>query len=536
MTVDRASSLARRTPLLALLALVALAGCGGGHDHGPGADHDHGPGADHSHGDEPEGPEPWAVTAWGERYEVFPEVAPLVAGQTATSHTHVTVLDGFRPLAAGRVAIVLRAADGGEESFEQTAARRPGIFPVELTPSRAGEFDLLFRVEAEAGAEEIAGGRVRVGGVEAPGGPLDAPEAPADEIGFLKEQQWKTPFSTAWAAAGELRGGVAAPGRVVPRPGGDRVLTAPASGRLEAEPWPYPGLAIARGRTVFRLVPRLDEDVSLAEREAAVAALEAELTPATARAERAARLAAEGVVSREEAEIAAGERDALVARLAGARRDVETVRRARAGGAAASETIAVVAPFDGEIAAVEVSPGQSVQAGAAVAHFVASDGRWLELAVPARAAAALAPGPVELALRRPGGEPIALESGEARLVSLAPEVDAASGRVVALVELPRGFAALRAGEPVEVELASGEPRLGIVVPATALVDDSGVPVVYVQTSGEGFVRREVRVVLQRAGSALVEGVEAGERIVVVGGGAIRRAGLAGAGVGEAHVH
>ncbi len=514
----------------ALLALLGGAACSD-HEHEPGAD------ADHAHGAEaPAEPEPWAVTAWGERYEIFPEIDPLIAGEVSESHTHVTVLDGFTPLTEGRVAILLRDAAGSEESFEQTVAKRPGIFGVDLRPAREGEFELLFRVESVAGSEEIPGGRVRVGNAAAPGGAIEAPGPPTDEIGFLKEQQWKVPFATAWAREEALQAGIAAPGRVVPRPGGDRVLTAPASGRLEGEPWPHAGLALRRGQTIFRLVPRLDEDVSLAEREAAVEALTAELVPAAARAERSARLAGEGVLSTEEAEIAIGERGALEARLAGARRDLDTARRARSGGAAASESIAVAAPFDGTVAAVETSPGQSVEAGATVAHFVAAGGWWLELALPARAAAALSPGPVELALRLPGGEPIVLAPGAARLVSLSPEVDAATGRVTALVELPSDLTSVRAGEAVEVELASGEPRSGVVVPISALVDDAGVPVVYVQSSGEGFDRREVKIVVQRAGRALIEGVRAGERVVTIGGGAIRRAMLAGAGVGEAHVH
>jgi membrane fusion protein, heavy metal efflux system len=512
--------------LASIALLIAGAACSD-HAHGPGADHDHGEGV---------ASEPWAVTAWGERYEIFPEVDPLVAGALAVAHTHVTVLDGFAPLGEGRVAIVLRDAAGGEESFAEESPKRPGIFAVEVAPARAGEYELLFRVESAAGFEEIVGGRVRVGTAANPGRALDAPEPPADEIPFLKEQQWQAAFATAWTEAGELQPGISVPARVVPRPGGDRVLTAPASGRLEGEPWPYPGLTVRRGAPVFRLVPWLDENVSLAEREATVAALEAELGPAAARAERQERLASEGVVSREGAELAAGERDALAARLAGARRDVETARRARSGDGIASEILTVSAPFDGRVATVEATAGQSIDAGAAVAHFVATGGWWLELALPPRVAAALAPGPLELALRPRGGEPVRLAPGAARLVSIAPEVDPASGRIVALVELPHGLGGFAAGEAVEVELAGGEPRRGIVAPETALVDDAGVAVVYVQSSGEGFLRREVRVVGRRSGRVLVEGLRPGERLVTLGGAAIRRSTLVSSGVADGHVH
>lgn len=512
---------------LAALALLAAA-C---------APHDHVPGADPAHG-EPAGAEPWAVTAWGERYELFPEIDPLIAGQVAESHTHVTVLDGFAPLVEGRVAIVLRDASGAEQVFEQTVAKRPGIFGVELAPAREGEFDLLFRVDSAAGAEEIAGGRVRVGTAAAPGGALAAESeaAPFEEIPFLKEQQWKTRFATAWTASGRLVPGLVAPARVVPRPGGDRILSAPAAGRLEAEPWPHAGLAVGRGRAIFRLVPRLDEDVSLAERESEVAALEAELVPAAARAARAAALAAEGIVPREEVEIAEGEKRALEARLAGARRDVDTAHRARSGAATAGESLAIAAPFDGVVAEVEVTAGQSVEAGTELGRFVAAERWWIEAALPPRLAGALAPGPVDATLRLPGEAPRPLAPGAARLVALAPAVEEASGRVEALIELPPGLADLRAGLALELELAAGTPLEGIVAPADAVVDDAGVPVVYLQRSGEGFERREIVLLARQGERVLLAGVRPGERLVVRGAAAIRRATLAGAGVGEGHVH
>jgi hypothetical protein len=129
-----------------------------------------------------------------------------------------------------------------------------------------------------------------------------------------------------------------------------------------------------------------------------------------------------------------------------------------------------------------------------------------------------------------------LTTGAARLATLSPAVDAGSGRVVALLELPEGLTALRAGQALELELAAGTALPGIVAPAGVIVDDAGVAVVYVQRSGEGFERREVQVVARQGNSVLLEGVRPGERLVVRGAAAIRRSTLAGAGVGEGHVH
>src|SRR5688572_11630619 len=115
---------------------------------------------DHAHEKEAGEPEPWAVTAWGEKYEIFAEADPLIVGSVSKSHTHVTVLDGFAPLRAGSVSAILRSADGSEAVFTQNKPVRDGIFSIEIRPEREGEFQLAFRIESEAGPEEVPSGSV----------------------------------------------------------------------------------------------------------------------------------------------------------------------------------------------------------------------------------------------------------------------------------------------------------------------------------------------------------------------------------------
>jgi RND family efflux transporter MFP subunit len=525
----------------AALAALPLASACSDHDHGPGADHDHGAAS-------ADGPEPWAVTAWGELYEIFPEIDALVAGEVAESHTHVTTLADFSPLAAGEVAIVLRDAAGAEEVFRATQARRPGIFGIEVRPSRTGQFELLFRVDAAPGREEIAGGRVRVGDAADPGGLVSPPpltaaaEAAAvaaggTEIPFLKEQQWKTPFATAWAREGELAGTRVAPARVTTAPGGDRRITAPADGVVQARPFPHPGLELGTGAPLFALTPRLDPEQSLAALEAELAGAEAELALATTEARRARELAASGVGP-------VADRDGAEARLAvatahaeAARRDVATARRARGGTTDAGESLTVRAPFAGAVAEVAVSAGQAVEAGDELARFVATDATWIEAWLTPEAALDLRPGATRISLDTGGDAPGAEWTDlAARLVAIAPALDAASGRRTVLLELAEPLRALAVGQSLEVELATGRAERGVVLPRGAVVDDAGVPVVYVQPGGETMLRREVTVLARAGDRCLVRGVAAGERVVTAGGTAVRRSSLVSSGVGEGHVH
>ncbi len=515
-----------RTTVLTLVFLVAAA-CG--QDHG-----DHAP-AGHPHGD---GAESWAVTAWGERFEIFAEVEPLVAGEAATSHTHVTILDGFSPLTEGVVLAVLRAADGREQVFRRDLPVRPGIFSLDLEPEREGTFDLAFRIAAGGRREEIPAGRVQVGTAAEPGGLLDPPVQPASEpVPFLKEQQWRTRFATAPVTLGWLREVVRAPGRVRPKAGGEVLLTAPVAGLVAAASWPYVGLRVAGGAAVFEVVPQVAAERSLAGLEAAVVGLEAELEAARGRRGRLEELLALEAASPREAEEARAATVDLTARLAAARRDLDTARAARRGSGSGAERIPVVSPFSGTVAEVAVTPGEAVAAGAPLARLVRTAPLWIEVALSPQGAAALGGDPDGMTLRPAGGGTVtAFTAGQVRLVAGSPEVDAATGTVSALFEIPGGAGSLRPGGAVEVKILLPRRREGVVVPSAALVDDSGITVVYLQLSGESFERREVAVRAREGDRVLVEGLAPGERLVAQGGNAIRRASLVASGAAEGHVH
>jgi hypothetical protein len=76
----------------------------------------------------------------------------------------------------------------------------------------------------------------------------------------------------------------------------------------------------------------------------------------------------------------------------------------------------------------------------------------------------------------------------------------------------------------------------VVVPASAVVDDGGVSIVYLQIDGEGFARTEVTIVARQGDRVMIEGLALGTRLVTVGGDAIRRATLVATDAGEGHIH
>lgn len=485
--------------------------------------------------------EGWSVTAWGTHFEVFPEVEPLIAGETAVAHTHVTRLDGFAPLVDGAVEIVLSGASG-EQVFGADRPVRPGIFAVKVEPSSPGEFGLSFRIRGPEGPEEIRAGTVRVGTAAEPGGLVaaPAPEAASDAgepLTFLKEQQWRSAFATAWVRPGRLARSVAGLARVRPPAGGEITVTSPVDGVVlpasGSRSWPFAGLRVDRDSPIFQVVPRAAADRSLAALEADLAISTAELAAARARLARLEELLGLEAASRREVEEAQVKVETLDSRHAAAARDLEAARSSREGGTAGG--LALRAPFAGEIARVSVTPGATVAAAEALARLVSTDAVWIEIAAsPAGARQIAEEGVRGVVLTDPEVGSTRIEEG-VRLVSVAPETSPETGTVAVLLEVPSA-AGLVLGTTLEARVLCDRERQGIVVPASALVDDAGVAVVYLQLSGESFARQEVHVLERQGDLLLVDHLVPGQRLVSTGGEAIRRSSLMAGGEVQGHVH
>ena len=496
-------------------------------------------GADRDHGSNER--ESWAVTAWGEHFELFPEIDALVVGDTAGAHVHVTVLDGFTPATEGAVTVVLTGASGTQERFTSTTAVRPGIFNVEIQPSVAGDRELHFEIEVGGITETIPGGKVRVGTADVPGGLVSPPHPlPAvdggEEMDFLKEQQWRTRFATAWAVEGDLRSSVTGTSRVEPPAGGDVSLTAPVDGMVRATAWPFTGQSAAAGAGLLSLIPSVPTQRSLADLEASVLELEALADAAAAREDRLEGLLAREAASRRQVEQARAEATGLRARLEAGQAELAAAEAARQGRRGVSG-LEIRAPFSGRVAEVRVSPGEHVTAGTTLLRVVRERPVWIRVALIPEHSGLLSGGIAGLVLDTGATSvPVEVSAEDVRLVAIAPEVDPSSGTVDALIEVQRTVDELKPGLRATAQILLPGKVEGVVLPDAAVVDDAGVPVVYVQLGGESFSRREIDVRHRQGERVVVDGVLPGERVVTVGGAAIRRASLLASGSVEGHVH
>jgi RND family efflux transporter MFP subunit len=200
--------------------------------------------------------------------------------------------------------------------------------------------------------------------------------------------------------------------------------------------------------------------------------------------------------------------------------------------------IPLKSPLTGMIAQSFVGNGRYVEGGEKLFHIVDRSRLWLEARVPEADAARLAQ--IGGASFRIDGleDRFEIKPGEnGRLVSLSRVVDPVQRTLPVVFELDRPDPRLPLGAFARVRLFTAQPAEALAVPESALVDDNGVSVVFVQTGGESFERRPVSLGVRDAGYAEVkEGIRAGDRIVTKGAYLVYLASTAPGAAVHGHVH
>lgn len=130
-------------------------------------------------------------------------------------------------------------------------------------------------------------------------------------------------------------------------------------------------------------------------------------------------------------------------------------------------------------------------------------------------------------------------TGDAALVSFSSVIDPVTRTAPLIFTLgpqqpdPR----LRAGAFVEAHIWNGPEREALVVPASAILEEKGVDVVYVMVGGERFERRMVRLGSRdRDKVEILSGLEPGARVVTDGAYYVKLAGTSTGSVGHGHAH
>lgn len=479
------------------------------------------------------------LTHWTDTTELYMEYPPLVAAQPARFAVHVTKLDDFTALNAGRPRVEFTPERGGAPTvFAGSDALRPGAFRVDGTPPAAGKYTWALIVEAPGLSDRHDLGSVTVFGDEKTA-TAEAEKRPGGDpaaFAYLKEQQWTNAFATAHVQEAALRRATRVPAAIEALPGGEAIVAAPAAGRFMAESLPTIGTTVRAGQALGRLEPRLAGGDDRATLTAQGAEARAALDAARIEQTRAERLLADRAVPARRVEDARRATTVAEARLHAAETRIaqreETLTSG--GGAAGGNSFGLRAPIAGRIAEVMATLGASYDEGAPLFKIVRTDRVELRAQVPA-ADAESTRGVGSLAFEIPGRpDPIVLRPLRAYDAGI---IDPKTRALPVQFEVENLGGQLLVGQTGTAVLYKADRVRAPAVPKVAVLLEAGRPYVFIQVGGERFLRRYVEIATRDGDLiGIKSGLQIGDRVVIKGAYDVQLASAAKGLPAEGHVH
>ena len=511
------------------------------------------------------------VTVWSDRFEIFLEHRLLVVNAPTKFITHVTDLTTLEPRREGPVTFVLHQGTEAPSTQVVPAPARDGIYLPELTFPTPGAWYIALRIPGD-GQEFVVTlppFTVFASREEAKNAP--EPAAP-DGISFLKEQQWKILTQTEPVASRPLTERLRLAGVVDVHPGHKATVTPPTAGQLVLPPdgtLPFLGTRVKAGQVLAVVQPHLvgGELLTYLNTKQQIQALEIEVTVRAAAADadairaRAALTQAEQALRRmralreqnaksvrelEEAEFAQRKAEADLSAAESLKKTYDQAKKQLAERPRALEqrsglpAVALHAPITGLIVAVHATVGEHVQTETPVFSLLNTETVLIEAQLPEADLARLGPSyrAIYETSAAPGTfVPLLSPEGTGRLVVLGTAVDAKTRTVPLVYEVPNPDGHLRVGMALTVYVETAHVAEALAVPLSALVEEDGRAVAFVQVSGETFHKRELTLGIQDGAFVQVlAGLAAGERVVTKGAYAIRLASVSTTIPAHGHAH
>ena len=458
-------------------------------------------------------------TVWTDQTELFVEFPALVEGKTSKFAAHFTVLDKHQPVREGSVTVSLIKGESGIRHTAE-APSSPGIFSPALQPKEPGTYDLVFDLKTPEYSDRIVINDVQVYASVAEASE-NINEGEDGDISFLKEQAWKIDFKTEPVTNGEVYDIVHTSGVWQSAPGTYKILAAGANGMVNfVSENLTEGTEVKKGQLLMNL-----SSVGLSSNniQAEIAQAKARYDQAKAEYERKKELYEEKIVPK--AEFEKVESDFRVA---------EANYRALASnyGAGGKQ---IRAPFDGFIKSINTSNGDYVEQGANLVTIGTDQSRLLQTQL----SSSHNPSKEYIAnvwYKNENGDWQEVEGSGGSVISVGKEVENQRPMIPVYIQV-NDVVEMPDGSFTEVQIALGEAETGIIVPEAALLEDYGSYSVIVQTGGEIFERRPIKIGKRNGKSVQVlSGLESGEVVVTMGTYQVKMASMSGQTPGHGHEH
>ena len=506
--------------MLAASGFVLMLACQpveSGHSHGTGG-HSHEAEGDHSHGEEAS----VSITEWTDQVELFVEFKPLVVGEVSRFAAHFTRMSDYKPVTEGQLTVSLVLGDKGiRQSVDQPAS--PGIFNPSLQPTVSGSGRLVFDLVTPDFSDQVVLNDIPVfENAEAANAAMAEADAGDEGISFLKEQAWKIDFAIAPVRRQAIHEVIHTSGEIQPVKGQEKVVAAKSSGIVFFRSQKLQeGREINAGEQLFSISSQGLVQSNLEEKYQVA---KAKLDKTKADFERAEELVGKQIIGQKQYE--QRKMDYSIAQA-----EFQTLTNSyNAGGQS------ITASMSGIIKNIMVTDGQFVEEGTPLVEITNSRRLLLQAEVSQQYLPQLAQ--VRSAnFKAPYQEEMqSLDNYNGRLVTYGKVLEPGSSFIPVLFELDN-LRELIPGSFVELFLLTNPIENTLVIPRSALMQDYNMTYVYVESGGESFEKRPIKLGVDDGFQVQVlSGLKDGEWVVTEGAYQIKMASMSSTIPAHGHEH
>jgi len=466
--------------------------------------------------------EPLAYTLYTENSELFVEFKPLVVGETSKFAAHFTVLgENFKALTDATITVSLIVGDQGIKNAVD-APSSPGIFRLALSPKTAGTGTLVFDIKTKNFTDKITIENVVVYADMKTALAQQPEQAESGAISYLKEQAWKVEFANQAVKKQPFNDVIKTSGQILSAPGDEMIVTAKASGVVVfSGKNTIVGSAVNSGSSLFTIS---GGDMTESNIDASVKEAKAIYLKAKADYERSKLLVADKIVS---------EKDHQQVKLQFENAQTAYTMVSKNYGSKGQN---VLAPMSGFVKNVLVTEGQYVPSGTPLATISKNKKLIVQANVSQNYFSRLSS--ISSAnFKTPQSDVVYNTAAlNGRIISYGKSASASTPFIPVTFEIDNA-GQLVSGSIIEIYLKSSTIVDALVVPVSALIEEQGIFYVYVQTGGESFQKREVKLgASDGLNVQVLEGISENERVVTKGGYQIKLSSASGALPAHGHEH
>ena len=448
------------------------------------------------------GPEPIAFTMYSKQLELFVEFKSLVVGNTSKFASHFTVLGAnFLPLTEGTVTVSL-IVNGNGIKQSATSPAAPGIYRLALKPQTAGTGKLVFDIVTKSFTDQIVIENVKVYADEKAMLTDQTEESANSDISYLKEQAWKIEFANAPVTKQPFSDIIKTNGQILSAPGDEMMVIAKASGIvLFSGNKTIIGSEVNAGTNLFTVT---GADIAEGNIDAKYKGAKSNYEKTKMDYDRATELLKDKIVS---------QKDYQQTKL-----DFENAKTAFNAIAKnhSAKGQAVLANISGFVKNIFVTEGQFVEAGTPLATISKNKKLILQANVSQKYFNNLST-ITSANFKTTESETVySTVQLNGKIISFGRSATAHSPFIPVTFEIDN-TKNLIPGSVAEVYLISFPVPDALVIPVTSLLEEQGNFFVYVQTEGESFQKREIKIgASDGINVQLLSGVVEGERVVTKG--------------------